>query len=131
LTVIAILGRRPLPSLVAGAAIAVLSLAAIVAVARSWRRWDQGRRRIAVLLLVVILIAALQSVLNSATFDLQPQARYLLVSVAAAAPIAAWTLAWRRSGRLSAARGSAIALLVGVAILLDVSGLITAAHTSA
>jgi len=79
----------------------------------------------------VILIAAVQSVLNSTTFDLQPQARYLLVAAAAAAPIAAWTLAWRRAGRLSAARGSAVALLVGVAILLDVSGLITAAHTSA
>jgi 4-amino-4-deoxy-L-arabinose transferase-like glycosyltransferase len=131
LMVISILGRRPLPSLVAGAAIAALSLAAIVAVARSWPLWDAVRRRIALLLLVVILIAAMQSVLNSATFDLQPQARYLLVAVAAAAPIAAWTLAWRRSGRLSAARGSAIAILVGVGILLDVSGLITAAHTSA
>jgi 4-amino-4-deoxy-L-arabinose transferase-like glycosyltransferase len=131
LVAISILGRRSLPSLVAGAAIAALSLAAVVAVARSWPRWDGVRRRIAVLLLVVILIAAAQSVLNSATFDLQPQARYLLVAAAAAAPIAAWALAWRRAGRLSALRGSAIALLVGVAILLDVSGLITAAHTSA
>jgi 4-amino-4-deoxy-L-arabinose transferase-like glycosyltransferase len=131
LVVISILGRRPLPSLVAGAAITALSLAAVVAVARSWSRWDGVRRRVAVLLLVVILIAAVQSVLNSATFDLQPQARYLLVAAAAAAPIAAWTLAWRRAGRFSAARGSAIALVVGVAILLDLSGLITAAHTSA
>jgi 4-amino-4-deoxy-L-arabinose transferase-like glycosyltransferase len=130
LVAISILGRRPLPSLVAGAAIAALSLGAVVAVGRSWPRWDRVRRRIAVLLLGVILIAAVQSVVNSATFDLQPQARYLLVAVAAAAPIAAWTLAWRRAGRLSALRGSAIALLVGVAILLDVSGLITAAHTS-
>jgi 4-amino-4-deoxy-L-arabinose transferase-like glycosyltransferase len=131
LVVISILGRRPLPSLVAGAAIAALSVAAVVAVVRSWPDWDEARRRVAALLLVVILIAAVQSVLNSATFDLQPQARYLLVAAAAAAPIAAWTLAWRRSGRLSAARGSAIVALVGVAILLDVSGLITAAHTSA
>jgi 4-amino-4-deoxy-L-arabinose transferase-like glycosyltransferase len=131
LVAISILGRRPLPSVVAGAAIAALSLGAVVAVARSWPRWDRVRRRIAALLLVVILIAAVQSVVNSATFDLQPQARYLLVAVAAVAPIAAWTLAWRRAGRLSAMRGSAIALLVGVAILLDVSGLITAAHTSA
>jgi 4-amino-4-deoxy-L-arabinose transferase-like glycosyltransferase len=131
LVAISILGRRPLPSLVAGAAIAALSLGAVVAVARSWPRWDGVRRRVAVLLLVVILIAAVQSVVNSATFDLQPQARYLLVAVAAATPIAAWTLAWRRAGRLSALRGSAIALLVGVAILLDISGLITAAHTSA
>jgi 4-amino-4-deoxy-L-arabinose transferase-like glycosyltransferase len=130
LVAISILGRRPLPSLVAGAAIAALSLGAVVAVARSWPRWDGVRRRVAVLLLVVILIAAVQSVVNSATFDLQPQARYLLVAVAAATPIAAWTLAWRRAGRLSALRGSAIALLVGVAILLDISGLITAAHTS-
>lgn len=131
LVAISILGRRPLPSLVAGAAVAALSLAAVVAVARSWPRWDPVRRRIAVLLLVVVLIAAVQSVLNSTTFDLQPQARYLLVAVAAAAPIAAWTLAWRRLGRLSALRGSAIAVLVGVAILLDVSGLMTAAHTAA
>jgi 4-amino-4-deoxy-L-arabinose transferase-like glycosyltransferase len=131
LVAISILGSRPLPSLVAGAAIAALAVAAVVAVARSWPRWDGVRRRIAVLLLVVILIAAVQSVLNSATFDLQPQARYLLVAVAAAAPIAAWTLAWRRAGRLSAARGTAIAFLLGAAILLDVSGLITAAHTSA
>jgi 4-amino-4-deoxy-L-arabinose transferase-like glycosyltransferase len=131
LVVISFLGRVPLSSRVAGAAIAALSLGAVVAVGRSWPRWDRVRRRVAVLLLVVILIAAVQSVLNSATFDLQPQARYLLVAVAAAAPIAAWTLAWRRAGRLSALRGSAIALLVGVAILLDVSGLITAAHTSA
>jgi 4-amino-4-deoxy-L-arabinose transferase-like glycosyltransferase len=131
LVAISILGRRPLPSLVAGTAVAGLSLAAIVAVARSWPRWDPVRRRIAMLLLVVVLIAAVQSVLNSTTFDLQPQARYLLVAVAAAAPIAAWTLAWRRLGRLSALRGSAIAVLVGVAILLDVSGLMTAAHTAA
>jgi hypothetical protein len=69
--------------------------------------------------------------LNSATFDLQPQARYLLVAVAAAAPIAAWTLAWRRAGTLSVARCSAIGLLVGIALILDVSGLITAAHAAA
>jgi 4-amino-4-deoxy-L-arabinose transferase-like glycosyltransferase len=131
LVAISILGSRPLPSVVAGAAIAALAVAAVVAVARSWPRWDRVRRRIAVLLLGVILIAAVQSVLNSATFDLQPQARYLLVAVAAAAPIAAWTLAWRRAGRLSVARGLAIAVLVGVAIVLDVSGLITAAHTAA
>jgi 4-amino-4-deoxy-L-arabinose transferase-like glycosyltransferase len=132
LVAISILGRRPLPSLVAGAAIGVLAVAAVLAVARSWPRWDPLRRRIAVLLLVVILVAALQSVLNSATFDLQPQARYLLVAVAAAAPIAAWTLAWRRAGsRLSVVHGAAIAVLVAVAVLLDVSGLITAAHTAA
>jgi 4-amino-4-deoxy-L-arabinose transferase-like glycosyltransferase len=131
LVAISILGRRPLPSVVAGAAIAALAVAAIVAVARSWPRWDRVRRRIAVFLLAVILIVAVQSVLNSATFDLQPQARYLLVAVAAAAPIAAWTLAWRRAGRLSIVRWWAIALLVGVATLLDVSGLITAAHTGA
>jgi hypothetical protein len=79
----------------------------------------------------VILIAAVQSVLNSATFDLQPQARYLLVAVAAAAPIAAWTLAGRRSASVSPLRGMAVALLVGVALLLDASGLITASHTAA
>ena len=83
------------------------------------------------LLLVVIVVAALQSVLNSATFDLQPQARYLLVAVAAAAPIAAWTIAWRRTGGLSIVRGWAIAGLVAVALVLDVSGLITAAHIAA
>ncbi|MEA2637352.1 MAG: hypothetical protein QOE18_409 [Chloroflexota bacterium] len=127
---ISILGRRPLPSVVAGAAIAALTVAAVVAVARSWPHWDRVRRRVAVLLLAVILIAAVQSVLNSATFDLQPQARYLLVAVAAAAPIAAWTLAWRRTAHLSAPRWWGIAVLVGVALLLDVSGLITAAHTS-
>jgi 4-amino-4-deoxy-L-arabinose transferase-like glycosyltransferase len=131
LVAISILGRRSLPSVVAGAAIAALAVAAIVAVARSWPRWDRVRRRIAVLLLAVVLIAAVQSVLNSATFDLQPQARYLLVAVAAAAPIGAWTLAWRRAERLSTVRWWAITLLVGVAILLDVSGLITAAHTAA
>ena len=97
----------------------------------AWPRWDSVRRRIGVFLLVVILIAAAQSVLNSTTFDLQPQARYLLVAAAAAAPIAAWTLAGRRAAPAWAARGMAIAALVGVALLLDASGLITAAHTSA
>jgi hypothetical protein len=80
---------------------------------------------------VVLIVAAVQSVLNSASFDLQPQARYLLVAAAAAAPITAWTIAWRRTGRLSVVRGSAIVGLVAVALLLDVSGLITAAHTAA
>jgi 4-amino-4-deoxy-L-arabinose transferase-like glycosyltransferase len=128
---ISILGVRPLPSLVAAGAIGLITLAAVAAVVRSWSRWNVQRRRVALFLLVVILVAVLQSVLNSATFDLQPQARYLLVAVAAAAPITAWTLAWRSGGRLSAARGSAIAALVGVAVLLEVSGLITAAHTAA
>jgi 4-amino-4-deoxy-L-arabinose transferase-like glycosyltransferase len=128
---ISILGVRPLPSTVAIAAIGVITVAACIAVARSWGRWDTVRRRVAAVLLVVLLVAVAQSVLNSATFDLQPQARYLLVAVAAAAPITAWTIAWRRSGPLSPLRGSAIAVLVVVALLLDVSGLITAAHTTA
>jgi 4-amino-4-deoxy-L-arabinose transferase-like glycosyltransferase len=128
---ISILGVRPLPSSVASAAVAVITIAACVAVARSWGTWDTKRRRIALLLLVVLIVAVLQSVLNSAAFDLQPQARYLFVAVAAAAPITAWTIAWRRTTSLSMLRISAIALLVGVAVLLDVSGLITAAHTSA
>ena len=82
-------------------------------------------------LLAVLVVAAAQSLLNSATFDLQPQARYLLVAVGAAAPITAWTIAWRRTGPLSQARGAAIALLVTVALVLDVSGLMTAAHAAA
>ena len=124
---ISILGARPLPSIVAGAVIALITLAACIAVARSWGRWDTMRRRVAIVLLVVILVALAQSVLNSATFDLQPQARYLLVAVGAAAPITAWTIAWRRRGPLSPARCGGIAVLVVVALLLDVSGLITAA----
>jgi 4-amino-4-deoxy-L-arabinose transferase-like glycosyltransferase len=128
---ISILGVRPLPGAVAGAAIAVIALAACAAVARSWARWDRVRRRVAILLLVVLVVAVVQSVLNSANFDLQPQARYLLVAVAAAAPIAAWTIAWRRSGQLTGARRLAIAGLVAVALILDVSGLITAAHLAA
>ncbi len=127
---ISIFGARPLPSTVALAAIAVITIAACVAVVRSWGRWDPDRRGVAIVLLAVILVAVAQSVLNSATFDLQPQARYLLVAVAAAAPITAWTIAWRRNGPLSIARTSAMAALVVVALLLDVSGLMTAAHTA-
>ena len=112
----------------AGLAIALLILAALVAAVRSWPGWDAMHRRIALLLLVVIVIAILQSVLNSATFDLQPQARYLLVAVGAGAPIVVWTLAWRRSGALSVLRKAGIGALVAVALVLDVSGLITAAH---
>jgi 4-amino-4-deoxy-L-arabinose transferase-like glycosyltransferase len=128
---ISILGARPLPSTVALAAIALITIAACVAVVRSWGRWDPARRGVAIVLLAVILVALAQSILNSATFDLQPQARYLLVAVAAAAPITAWTIAWRRNGPLSMARTSAIAALVVVALLLDVSGLMTAAHAAA
>jgi 4-amino-4-deoxy-L-arabinose transferase-like glycosyltransferase len=128
---ISILGVRQLPSAVAGAGIAFITVAACVAVARSWARWDPVRRRVAIFLLVVIVVAAVQSVLNSATFDLQPQARYLLVSVAAAAPITAWTIAWRRAGPLSVERRAAIVLMVAGALLLDVSGLITAARIAA
>jgi 4-amino-4-deoxy-L-arabinose transferase-like glycosyltransferase len=131
LVAISILGVRPLPSTLAVLVIGVISLAACVAVVRSWARWDRARRGVAMLLLGVLAVAAVQSVLNSATFDLQPQARYLLVAVAAAAPIAAWTVAWRRTGPLTTARSAAIALLVAVALVLDVSGLITAAHTVA
>ena len=126
---ISIFGARPLPSTVAIGAIALLTVAACVAVVRSWGQWDPGRRGVAILLLVVILVALVQSVLNSATFDLQPQARYLLVAVAAAAPITAWTVAWRRTGQLSMTRATAIGVLVALALLLDASGLITAAHT--
>jgi 4-amino-4-deoxy-L-arabinose transferase-like glycosyltransferase len=128
---ISIFGARPLPSTVALAAIALITIAACVAVVRSWGRWDPARRGVAIVLLAVILVAVAQSVLNSATFDLQPQARYLLVAVAAAAPITAWTIAWRRNGPLSMARTSAIAALVVVALLLDASGLMTAAHAAA
>ena len=128
---ISILGVRPLPSLIAGLVIALITLAAVVAVLRSWTGWDARRRGVALFLLMVIVVAALQSVLNSATFDLQPQARYLLVAVAAAAPIAAWTIAWRRTGGLSMVRAASIAGMVAVAVLLDVSGLITAAHLAA
>ena len=70
---ISIFGGRPLPSTVAIAAITLLTIAACVAVVRSWGRWDPGRRGVAILLLAVILVALAQSVLNSATFDLQPQ----------------------------------------------------------
>jgi 4-amino-4-deoxy-L-arabinose transferase-like glycosyltransferase len=128
---ISILGVRPLPSSVAIAGITVITVAACVAVARSWARWDRMRRGVAILLLVVLVVAAVQSVLNSATFDLQPQARYLLVAVAAAAPITAWTLAWRRTGPLSVERRAAIVVLVAGALLLDMSGLITAARIAA
>lgn len=128
---ISILGARPLPSVLAGGAEALVAMAAVVAVARSWSRWDGRRRSVAVLLLAVLGVALVQSVLNSATFDLQPQARYLLVAVAAAAPITAWTLAWRRDRPLTLVRGSALAALVAVAVVLDVSGLITAAHLAA
>lgn len=130
LVAISILGVRPLPGTVAIAGVAVISIAACAAVARSWARWDPVRRRVAILLLGVLLVAAIQSVLNSATFDLQPQARYLLVAVAAAAPITAWTIAWRRTGPLSTTRATAIGVLVALALVLDVSGLITAAHTA-
>lgn len=130
LVAISILGVRPLPGTVAIAGVAIITIAACVAVARSWARWDPERRRVAILLLGVLLIAAVQSVLNSATFDLQPQARYLLVAVAAAAPITAWTVAWRRTGPLSTTRATAIGVLVALALMLDVSGLITAAHTA-
>ena len=130
LVAISILGARPLPGTVAIASVAIITLAACVAVARSWARWDPVRRRVAILLLGVLLVAAVQSVLNSATFDLQPQARYLLVAVAAAAPITAWTVAWRRTGPLSTTRATAIGVLVALALVLDVSGLITAAHTA-
>jgi 4-amino-4-deoxy-L-arabinose transferase-like glycosyltransferase len=128
---ISILGIRPLPSAVSVTVVAVITVAACVEVARSWGRWDAARRGLGVLLLVVLLVAVAQSLLNSATFDLQPQARYLLVAVAAAAPIAAWTIAWRRTGPLSALRVSSIAVLVAVALVFDVSGLITAAHAAA
>jgi 4-amino-4-deoxy-L-arabinose transferase-like glycosyltransferase len=131
LVAISILGVRPLPGTVAIAGVAVITVAACVAVARSWARWDPVRRRVAILLLGVVLVAAVQSVLNSATFDLQPQARYLLVAVAAAAPITAWTIAWRRTGLLSTTRATAIGVLVALALVLDVSGLITAAHIAA
>jgi hypothetical protein len=131
LVAISILGVRPLPGTVAVAGVAVITIAACVAVARSWARWVPVRRRVAILLLGVLLVAAVQSVLNSATFDLQPQARYLLVAVAAAAPITAWTVAWRRTGPLSTTRATAIGVLVALALVLDVSGLITAAHTAA
>jgi hypothetical protein len=131
LVAISILGIRPLPSTLAIAVITVVALGACVAVARSWARWDAVRQGVAMVLLAVLVVAAAQSLLNSATFDLQPQARYLLVAVGAAAPITAWTIAWRRTGPLSQARGAAIALLVAVALVLDVSGLMTAAHAAA
>jgi hypothetical protein len=127
---ISILGVQPLPGSIAVGGVAVITIAACVAVARSWARWDPVRRTVAILLLGVLVVAAVQSLLNSATFDLQPQARYLLVAVAAAAPITAWTLAWRRTGPLSTTRATAIGMLVALALVLDVSGLITAAHTA-
>ncbi len=127
---ISILGIRPLPSVVSVTVIGVITVAACVGVARSWSRWDAARRGLGILLLIVLLVAVAQSLLNSATFDLQPQARYLLVAVAAAAPIAAWTIAWRRSGPLTALRVTAIAAVVAVALVFDASGLITAAHTA-
>lgn len=125
---IAILGTHPLPSVVAAAAIGLLTVAAVIAALRSWPRWDAMRRRTALLLLVVVVVAGVQSVINSATFDLQPQARYLLVAVGAGAPIVAWTLAWRLTGALSTLRQAGIGALVAVALVLDVSGLMTAAH---
>lgn len=127
---ISILGLRPLPSIAAGLAIGLVILAAAFAGLRAWPTWTVTQRRIAVLLLVVILVAILQSVLNSATFDLQPQARYLLVAVGAAAPIVAWTLAWRR-GPMTVLRSAWIGALVAAALVLDISGLITAAHLAA
>jgi 4-amino-4-deoxy-L-arabinose transferase-like glycosyltransferase len=128
---ISILGIRPLPSVASVTVVGIITVAACVEVARSWSRWDAPRRGLGVLLLIVLLVAVGQSLLNSATFDLQPQARYLLVAVAAAAPIAAWTIAWRRTGPLSVLRVSSIAVLVAVALVFDASGLITAAHTAA
>jgi 4-amino-4-deoxy-L-arabinose transferase-like glycosyltransferase len=128
---ISILGIRPLPSAVSVGVVVIITVAACAAVARSWNRWDAPRRGLGILLLIFLVLAGAQSLLNSATFDLQPQARYLFVAVAAAAPIAAWTIAWRRAGPLSALRATSIAVLVAVALVFDVSGLITAAHAAA
>jgi hypothetical protein len=83
-----------------------------------------------VLLGLVALAVVVQSLVNSVSLDLQPQGRYLLVAAGVGAPAVAWTLAWRRSGPLTWARGLVLACGVGGALFLDATGAITAARVS-
>ena len=69
--------------------VVVLVVAAWLAI-RRWPGFDRTSRQCAVLLAAVCVLLFGEWVLNSVLFDLQPQARYLFVAIAAPATGAAW-----------------------------------------
>ncbi len=97
----------------------LFAIAVIVLVVAAWqaiRRWpsfDRPSRQCAVLLTAVCVLLFGEWVLNSVLFDLQPQARYLFVAIAAPATGAAW------AGDIAARRLAVRArlLLAGAAIV--------------
>lgn len=119
-----VFGRRPVPSLLIGAAIAAATAVFVAALLRFAGTWDSARRVASVLAVAVAAVIA-QYVANSVTVDLQPQARYLMVTAAVFASAFAWSVA-RLFPKPAIAAGAGVA--VAVALLLDVSGLITASR---
>ena len=122
---IRILGRVQLPSLLVGAAAVLVALPVAGWVIRSWPVWDRRRRAIALLFSLVAVLVLLQSVVNSILLNDQPQGRYLLVI--AAIPAVAVTRSLTGGGRrLTIATGVLLVALGALAVLVDVSGLLTA-----
>ncbi len=124
-----ILGRFPLPSVLVGAAAVLLALAVAGWAAGRWPAWDRQNRLIAGLLSLFAALVLLQSVVNSILLNDQPQGRYLLV-VAAIPTVAVTRSLSGRGRRLTIATGLLLAALGALALVLDVSGLLTAASLS-
>ncbi len=85
---------RSLPmQILTGILFAIVVVVLVVAAWQALRRWpafDRSSRQCAVLLTAVCVLLFCEWVLNSVLFDLQPQARYLFVAIAAPATGAAW-----------------------------------------
>jgi len=96
--------------------VVVLALAAWQAF-RRWPSFDRRSRQCAVILAAVCVLLFGEWVLNSVLFDLQPQARYLFVAIAAPATGAAWVgdIVGRRlavRARLALAGGAILGMAV-------------------
>ncbi|HKR99722.1 MAG TPA: glycosyltransferase family 39 protein [Candidatus Dormibacteraeota bacterium] len=122
---ITLLGARPMPSLMAAALIGAAALVFLVALLRYARAWDRPRRVMAAVLALCVALVLAQYVFNSVTVDLQPQARYLIVAAALFTTAFAWAAARLFTLRILTWLSG---VLVMLAIVLDVSGLITASR---
>ena len=126
-------GSRPLwrvadPIAVVVLVVLVFAVALAARLARVYLDlWGNEQRALFAALLLVAAAVVLQLIVNSVALDLQPEGRYLLIVAALPAVGSAWLASGWAWARIPAVRWVAL-LCVGVGVLvIDVSGLMTAA----
>jgi 4-amino-4-deoxy-L-arabinose transferase-like glycosyltransferase len=108
----------------------MLGIIGLIELSRRWPSWHERQRALAVTLIAVVVLAALQMVLNSVFIDYQAQGRYLYVALSAIAIGATCCLRaadrYLPAGRVGfVLRTVGLMVTIGSMVGVDVLGLIT------